>query len=189
LKEDSDESTLFPRDFHARTFPWPESVRGWLESGADCGGRSIASLLNSLPVGFSSKTSLAFYRPGAPRNRRRARWNLEPSVTEKRLKDGRKVYVVSGTWKRRTILRRSSLRWGNSAIGGPLGFSTLNTSESRSGGGASSLSDILERGPIPQKYFLTAQACRGILRRARRRGKKLPGPLEAALKRVAGEES
>ena len=46
--------------------------------------------------------------------------------------------------------------------------------------------DVLETGPIPQKYYLSQKACAGILRRAARRGKKLPELLEAALKAVVG---
>ncbi|HIE5880196.1 TPA: hypothetical protein ACXN3U_000544 [Stenotrophomonas maltophilia] len=34
---------------------------------------------------------------------------------------------------------------------------------------------------IPQKYFLSAQACSGILVRAARRGKKLPALLNLVL--------
>ena len=42
------------------------------------------------------------------------------------------------------------------------------------------LSQILEETPHP-KYNLTAKACRGILRRAERRGKDLPKLLKAVL--------
>lgn len=44
----------------------------------------------------------------------------------------------------------------------------------------SHLSQILEDSP-PLKYSLSAKACRGILTRANRRGKKLPEILEQAL--------
>ena len=43
------------------------------------------------------------------------------------------------------------------------------------------LSEVLETGPVPERYFLSKAACAGILRRAERRGKKLPEHLEAAL--------
>ena len=42
------------------------------------------------------------------------------------------------------------------------------------------LSQILEVN-VPQKYFLSARACQGILIRASRRGKKLPDLLQMAL--------
>lgn len=48
-----------------------------------------------------------------------------------------------------------------------------------------SLSQVLERTSISPKYYLSSKACEGILRRAEKRGKKLPPMLEAALKRVA----
>ena len=91
------------------------------------------------------------------------------------------------------ILEPSSGCWQNSGMGSPTGFLTLNTSEwaaspalSRSGGGVCSLSDILETGDVPLRFFLTATACQGILRRAEKRGKSLPEPLRLALEAVAG---
>ena len=45
----------------------------------------------------------------------------------------------------------------------------------------SSLSDILEIGDVPPKYYLSQKACLGILRRAERRGKELPKILKIAL--------
>lgn len=43
------------------------------------------------------------------------------------------------------------------------------------------LAETLETGPVPPRYFLSQKACAGILRRAERRGKKLPPHLDAAL--------
>ncbi len=63
-----------------------------------------------------------------------------------------------------------------------------NGSEFRSGAVASSLSEILETGPIDRRYFLTPKACRGILRRAEKRGKTLPEALHRALLAVADSE-
>ena len=45
----------------------------------------------------------------------------------------------------------------------------------------SSLRDVLERRAVPSRYFLSAKACSGILRRAARRGRALPEALERAL--------
>jgi hypothetical protein len=50
-----------------------------------------------------------------------------------------------------------------------------------------SLSQILEES-APQKYWLSPKACAGILRRAEKRGKELPRPLERALTNVASQE-
>jgi hypothetical protein len=46
------------------------------------------------------------------------------------------------------------------------------------------LSDTLETGDLPQRFFLSATACQGILRRAEKRGKQLPSALEQALTAV-----
>ena len=83
------------------------------------------------------------------------------------------------------ILEPSSGGWRNSGMGSPTEFLTLNTLAFHSEGVASSLSDILETGDVPRVYFLSATACRGILRRAEKRGKALPQRLLEALKAVA----
>ena len=63
---------------------------------------------------------------------------------------------------------------------------TLNTGPApRNGGAGSSLFAIL-MDSAPRKYYLTHIACRGILRRAAERGKKLPPQLEWALRQQAG---
>jgi hypothetical protein len=47
------------------------------------------------------------------------------------------------------------------------------------------LSQVLETGLIPQRFFLSSTACAGILRRVEKRGKKLPPQLQGALTAVA----
>lgn len=66
---------------------------------------------------------------------------------------------------------------------GSLG--TLNTSECPSDAAESSLSQIL-LDSVPSKYYLSRKSCRGILRRAAKRGKALPKKLKLALKIQAG---
>jgi hypothetical protein len=53
----------------------------------------------------------------------------------------------------------------------------------------SSLAEVLETGPVPRRYFLSAKACSGILRRAKKRDKQLPAALEAALREAALREA
>lgn len=79
------------------------------------------------------------------------------------------------------IFPHSCLPCMNSGIVSRGEFLTLNTTECPNDVAACSLSDILERGNVPQKFFLSSQACRGILQRAKRRGKKLPEALKTAL--------
>ena len=85
-------------------------------------------------------------------------------------------------------LAPSSGGWQNSGMGSPTECWTLSSSEHAAlnmpflnGGGVCSLSDILETGDLPQRYYLTAKACAGILRRAEKRGKELPEALHQAL--------
>src|SRR5581483_5796808 len=77
--------------------------------------------------------------------------------------------------------------WSSAGMGSPTGFWTLDFSEYPSDGVVSSLSDILETGEVPQQYFLSSRACRGILRRAEKRGKDLPEALKSALLAVASQ--
>ena len=83
------------------------------------------------------------------------------------------------------ILQPSSECWQNSGMGSPTEFLTLSSSEWHSDAAVCSLSDVLETGAVPQRFFLSATACRGILRRADKRGKALPQQLHRALQQVA----
>jgi len=104
-----------------------------------------------------------------------------------------KMCPVCAVPNKEGILVPSSGRWGNWAMGGPTECWTLNGCEhngihapSRSDGDVCSLSDVLETQPLPQRFSLSAKACAGILRRAKRRGKQLPPMLQAALEQVVG---
>ena len=60
----------------------------------------------------------------------------------------------------------SSGRWLNSGMGSHTESLTLNTSEWPKDAAVCSLSEILETGDLPERFFLSAKACAGILRRA-----------------------
>jgi hypothetical protein len=167
MPADSRQTDLFDligsaEDSPAKTYRWLDDVLDWLERAADSGSCSDVSLLLCVPAGFSSKTSLACCRQTA-----------------------------DGTWE------SSSGRWGNWAIGGPTACLTLSGSEFPSGAVACSLSDVLEKWTDGHftceadfhdylaRYFLSAKACRGILRRAEKRGRELPPALLAALQAAA----
>lgn len=62
-------------------------------------------------------------------------------------------------------------------------FLTRNIGESPSAAVESTLSQILEAN-VPKKYYLSAKAYEGILRRAERRGKELPPMLKTALEQM-----
>ena len=143
--------TSSPVDSPAKTFRWLDDVLGLLESEAGSGTNSTGLSGQSLPAGFSSKTSLVCS-------------HLTPVPT----------------------LPSSFEGWGNWGMGGPTGFVTLSGGEFPKDAAVCSLSDILEDArSVPPKYFLSAKACRGILRRAEKRGKELPPALRQALQAVA----
>ena len=64
---------------------------------------------------------------------------------------------------------------------------TLNLSEKPRVANPTLLSDILEED-VDERYNLSSKACRGILNRANKRGKKLPEILEEALKAQIDDE-
>jgi hypothetical protein len=72
-------------------------------------------------------------------------------------------------------------------MGSPTESWTHSFLEFPSAAAACSLSDILEVGSVPQRFFLSATACQGILRRAAKRGKALPPSLAEALRAAALE--
>ena len=78
----------------------------------------------------------------------------------------------------------SSGRWSNSGMGSATESLTLSISEWPKDAVVYSLSDTLETGDLPRRFFLSAIACAGILRRAEKRGKKLPEQLRRALELV-----
>jgi hypothetical protein len=80
-------------------------------------------------------------------------------------------------------------RWPTSGTAWHGGFSTAATSECPSADGECSsspvtLGDVLEPN-APARYSLSARAATGILRRAEKRGRELPGALETALRSLA----
>jgi phage-related holin len=72
-------------------------------------------------------------------------------------------------------------------MGSPIEFLTLNTSEWPKDAEECLLSDTLEIGDLPQRFYLSEKACKGILNRAEKRGKKLPSMLKEALEIVANQ--
>lgn len=77
-----------------------------------------------------------------------------------------------------------STPWETSGTAWRGGYLTRSSSESPRDAAVCSLSDVLEPNP-PSKYSLSPEACRGILRRAERRGRALPPDLEEALTEAA----
>ena len=90
-------------------------------------------------------------------------------------------FLMDGGATRVWSLDRDALQRGGSWM--------PNISEwlSEGGGSSCSLTDILEAGLVPTRFFLSRTACQGILRRAAKRGKALPPSLAEALRAAALE--
>jgi len=87
------------------------------------------------------------------------------------------------------LLEPSLGKWFSAGMGSPTEFWTHSILECPKDAEESLLSDILEEtGEHLLRYCLSPKACQGILRRAEKRGRILPPPLEAALKMVAERE-
>ncbi len=142
----------------AKTCPSPDNAEDSRVTDPGCSSSSPGSLSLFDPDGFSSRT-----------------------------------YPVSSLATAVGTSEQSLERWPTSGTAWAGGFSTHVSSECRSDdGGCSSsepsLTQILEPPlNVPAKYSLSARAARGILRRAERRGKRLPDHLAAALAAVASE--
>ncbi len=95
-----------------------------------------------------------------------------------------KMYPGSYLQMSEGTLPQSLDGWGNAGIFKPTGSLILNIGESHSEEDECSLPDILE-DQVPSKYYLSPKACRGILRRAEKRGRELPRQLQDALEAVA----
>ncbi len=154
------QSTFLLAELPANPSASPDSARDWATRVATSCSPTVRLLAAIGPDGWFGRTSPASCRQTAD-------GTLEPSL---------------GCWQ-------------NSGMGSPTEFLTLSTSEWTalpaqfpSDDGVCSLSDILETGDVPQRYFLSAKACAGILRRAEKRGKQLPQPLALALKAVVDSE-
>jgi len=93
-----------------------------------------------------------------------------------------KMYRDSSPPTQVETLGLSSVKWANSGTGGPTGYWMHAISESPNVVVESTLSEVLEP-TAPLRFYLTARAAEGILRRANRRGRSLPTALRMVLER------
>lgn len=169
--------TFFAEEPPARTSPSPASELDWMERvAASCS--PMARLLADIgPAGWSGRTCPASFRTIEDEHLR-AFWASSPD-------GGSKSLPADGSLRE---LSRGS-RAHTASHGECLTLSTCEHAAShslfRNDAAVCGLSDILETGDVPPRYFLTAKACQGILRRAGARGKSLPPSLLAALEAVA----
>ena len=94
-----------------------------------------------------------------------------------------KMYLAYSAVNEEQTWEQLSERWSTSGMAWPGECLMHSTSEfPKDGGVSSSLQNVLETQPVLPKFYLSAKACEGILRRAERRGKKLPEALDKALR-------
>lgn len=83
-----------------------------------------------------------------------------------------------------TLRKCSAFSWSNAGMGFRGVCSTASISESPNVAVECLLSDVLE-SHVPPRFFLSARAAAGILRRAAKRGRTLPSRLQQALEALA----
>lgn len=132
------------------------------------------------PSGWSGRTSPVSFRTTADEVLEHF-WDCLPGDGSRSQAEGGSLRELSSATKAHTASHGESLTLNLSEWTGLAGLS-LNDE------GVSSLSDILEIGDVQPQYYLSARACRGIVRRAGGRGKKLPDLLARALESVAGAQ-
>lgn len=179
---DTAQLTFSLPDHPVRISPSPASEREWMERVATYPSDLLSLLGRYGPAGCCSKTSLGFLAPLRTKRRvlvyRRTIYSQEKNgslKTTMKLTKG----VISDT---------SYPRFWNSGILSHTQCWTLSTSGWRSGAAVCSLWEVLETGEVHRRYYSTSKACRGLLRRAEKRGKTLPEHLARALRAVAGLE-
>lgn len=173
--------TFLSEEPRARAIPSRVSEKDWMTRVATSCSPMLRLLADIGPDGWSGRTSSASFQAREDATLQ-AFWDCSPG-------EGSKSRQADGN-----LRELSKATAAHTASHG--GCLTLNMSEWTalpahfpSDGGVCSLSDILEAtGDVPQRFYLSAKACRGILRRAVNRGKELPEQLKQALLAVAERE-
>ena len=167
--------TLLSLEAPAKPFRSQESDLDWMTLVVTWPSSVAALFTTNAPVGSFSRMSPACSRLMADGTLARSSQPLQDTSQDLFLRrpkeDGETAVLLS--------------RPDQTVMASPTEFLTLSTLEFPSAAVASSLLDILETGDVPQRYFLSSTACKGILRRADKRGKELPLPLRAALQEAA----
>lgn len=191
LSKDSRPSILSSAASPARTYQWPVSVRALTESEAASGLSSNASCPNCGHDGRLSRMSPDFYPAVAAPCVALSEYGsgiIHPDAAN--LAVALSAAQGESYWKliRDIISASSSQDFLNAgSVASPGRYWTASTSESRNAADARSLSAVLQ-AEVSSRYFLSAKAAAGILRRAEKRGKTLPPVLAAALQALAEQD-
>ena len=160
--------------------PSRASARDWMTRVATSCSPLVPLLNDIAPRGWSGKTSPASFRTMEDEDLQ-AFWDCSPG-------DGLKSLTTDGGMRELSQATKAHTASHGECLTLSISEWTALDGRSPRDEGVCSLSDILETGDVPQRYFLSPTACRGILRRAEKRGKELPQLLAHALKAVAASE-
>jgi hypothetical protein len=155
----------------------PDSARGLMILVATSPLPTLQLLADIAPRGSLGRMSSASFQ-ATEDELLQAFWDSSPVDGSRSPPAGGKLRDLSTATKALTASHGACLTLNMSEHTGLDGLSLKDE-------GVSSLSDILEIGDVPRRFFLSAKACQGILRRAEKRRKTLPGKLAQALKAAA----
>lgn len=130
---------------------------------------------------WSGKMSQEHCQAEKTKTERRSKAKTSDASLKKLQESPRKMPLFLDLRKADGVIADASWEMGGRLLGGYMthSFGELPREEN-----VSLLSQILQERP-PQKYSLSPKACIGILKRANRRGKKLPEILQKALEAQA----
>lgn len=166
------------------SIPFPDGGIDILAGGSPCQDVSLAGLRRGFADGTRSSLAFEYARLVGELRPRVLLWENVAGVLSSR--GGRDFAAL--------LRRLDELGYGLAwrildvqwtRVDGPMpgGGWGASPAPSPNGESVSGLSDLLEPPEqVPPKYYLSATACRGILRRAEKRGKDLPPLLDTALR-------
>lgn len=165
---ESNFQTSFSEDHHAKTSQWLEIVKDWMDTTAPYLENNVESLMNSLPNGFSGRTSLTLCTAAKAKTSHKSSKTSQDSTLNDQMVDGATP---------ESVLDISEQQYGVCL--------TLNTLESPSIVEESFLWQILEDpDQIQPKYYLSKKASEGILRRLAKTKVTLPERLKKNLENI-----
>lgn len=173
-----DRSMCLSEELHAKTSPWPESERDSTENDPVSPKTLLDSLTSSMSKSASGKTSPALSLP----IRAEIFQLYYPCLRDAKLSPPSGEDLIQPDLF--SPLEKTDSEWHGECWTLALSERPDSLGASPSDAEDSSLSDILEAGPVPQRYYLKERALNGIIRRSEKRKRPLPEALKKALKQI-----
>lgn len=169
--------TFFAAEPPAKPSQSPDFAKDWMIRVATSCSSTLQLLSDIGPDGWHGKTSPVSFQTTADADLQ-AFWDCSPG-------DGLKSLLQDGGMRELSRATKALTASHGECLTLSLSEWTAFLELSLNDAGVSSLSDILEIGDVPQRFYLSPRACAGILRRADKRRKTLPAQLRQALQSVA----